>query len=133
MGTNHKMESVFLDSLPLKDRDIASEILSFHLLDEIIEFRLNGVPECLNKAQSRTAEQWRPIINNIILTKISYFTPHKNMSLKHIQLLIKMISFAFNKEGLTLNQVSKKFHASHPIFANWANDLEKIRLEKISK
>ena len=131
-GANHEMEHIFLDSLPLKDRPIAKKILPHYQLKEMIQFQQNGVPEILTNSFSRTPEQWKMIINKVILTKASYFTPTDKISLEHIELLTKIVCFALERPGTSLIQIKTMLNTSHVFFSNWAAKLNEIREEKLA-
>ena len=130
-GANHEMEHAFLDSLSLNDRPIASKILPNYHIRDMILFQQNGLPDVILKEFSRSPEQWKAIINKVILTKATYFTPTDYMSLKHIDLLTKIVCFALERPGLTLYQLQSMLKTSHLYFSNWAGKLNEIRERKL--
>ncbi len=130
-GTNHKMEANFLNNLSQNERPVVYKLLHDFYLQDMVEMRINGVTKELNADFNLSSRQWHNVINQVILTKVSYFVPDKKMSLEHIELLIKITAFALEKPSITLLQICHIFKDTHVFFYNWAKTLEEIRQEKI--
>jgi len=130
-GANHEMETAFLDSLSQNDRPVATELLHNYHLYEMVEFLQRGVPQNLLKEFSKTLPQWRHILNKVILTKVSYFTPNPSMSLNHIEMLSKITNLALEQPETNLRQIHLSLKTSHTFFPHWAKQMEHFRQRKL--
>ena len=132
-GANHEMETAFLDSLSQNDRPVAIELLHNYQLHEMVTFLQNGVPQVLLKEFNKTLTQWRNILSKVILTKVSYFTPHASMFLENIELLTKITNLALGQPNTNLKQIHLSLKTSHSFFSQWAKQMEYYHQSIINK
>lgn len=132
-GANHEMETAFLDSLFQNDRPVAIKLLHNYHLYEMVEFLQRGVSQDLLKEFSKTLPQWKNILNKVILTKVSYFTPNASMSLDNIELLEKITYLALDQPETNLSQIHLSLRTSHSFFSRWAKQMEYFRQRKLTK
>lgn len=131
-GTNHTMETGFLDPLPNMLRPAASDLLQYYRLKQLIEMRKEGpYPEVTQRFQLSTA-QWFRALDAVILTKVTYFELFPEMKTEHIKLLLKAIGLAMNEPGITISELLKRSENRYMYFEEWLHKLVEVNRIKIA-
>lgn len=131
-GTNHSMETGFLDPLPNLLRPAAADLLQYYRLKQLIEMRKEGpYPELTQRFQLTTA-QWFRALDAVILTKVTYFDLFPEIKTEHIKLLLKAIGLAMNEPGITINELLKRSENRYLYFEEWLKKLVEINRVKIA-
>ncbi len=131
-GANHKMESVFLDTLPHKLRPASIELLHNYDLKDMLIYSKQGVPPVLQKEFELTTSQWLQTLDKVILTKVSYFMLTPLMSLEHIDLLEKVIGHAMHQPNIDLKQAKLRLGHTHLFFGDWLTNIIAIKQYKLT-
>ncbi|MDX1795576.1 MAG: hypothetical protein R3219_02520 [Hydrogenovibrio sp.] len=130
-GSNHQMESGFLDELPHSLRPAAADLLQNYRLKQLIEMRKEGpYPELAKRFHLKTP-QWFQVLDAVLLSKISYFELSSNMRADHIRLLMKTIALATNEPDITLTDLLKKTEKRYTFFSDWIRKFIEINRSKI--
>lgn len=130
-GSNHQMESGFLEELPYSLRPAAADLLQNYRLKQLIEMRQEGpYPEVVKRFHLKTP-QWFQVLDAVLLCKISYFELSATMQTNHIRLLMKVIALATNEPDITLPDLLKKTEKHYTYFSDWVRQFIEINRTRI--
>lgn len=131
-GTNHNMESGFLDPIPHLLRPAATDLLQFYRLKQLIQMRKEGpYPELMNRFHL-TTPQWFRVLDAVILTKVTYFELFQEMPTSHMKLLLKTIGLAMNEPDITLTEIHRRAENRYLYFTEWTQKLIEINRTRIA-
>ncbi|HHS99475.1 MAG TPA: hypothetical protein ENK73_01330 [Thiomicrospira sp.] len=130
-GSNHDIDSSFMDELPIAVRDAGLELIRYSNLKEMLEMRLEGITPLLESRFNLTQEQWQMVLNTVILTKVSYFQIEVNFPNRYIDKLIEIACFARGLSDANPLNLYQSVVAEHPRFAQWVKNAIKIKQQNI--
>lgn len=131
-GTNHSMETGFLDPLPNLLRPAAADLLQYYRLKQLVQMRKEGPFAELTGRFQLTSAQWFRALDAVILTKVTYFELYPEMDTRHIKLLLKTIGLALNEPGITLGELLKRAENRYLYFNEWLQKMVEINRYKIA-
>ena len=135
-GHAHKIDSSILNSLDLRQRDAASEIINNHTLSEIVSWNENKIPceKIIDSHLSINKTSWERVLRRALLIKISYFEVNSLFSLETLEYLYCLAKKAMNYKSNSVNEFIKlNISLGYLYMAKWIKDcayLIKIKLEE---
>ncbi len=133
IGTNHTVESGFMDNLPFSLRDAAIDLLKFYRLKELILMYQTEPPLRVRNEFNLTSNQWQQTLRAVILTKVSYFTISPNFPNPYINKLLEIAAYALQTPDATLTEMYHQMEREYPYFARWLLNIHQVKLIKYKK
>ncbi|WP_319380961.1 hypothetical protein [Thiomicrorhabdus sp.] len=127
-GDQDNIDPSFMDRLPVSYRTPALELISQADLRSMLIMRKQGVPIELENKYQLSAEQWRQIINSVILTKLSTFEINTGFPNRYINKLVEIVGAVYGMPNRTARQLEALFRDSHPHFAEWLANLHRVQM-----
>lgn len=118
------IEILFMNSLPFPVRDAAKKLLKYYMLDQLIRMRLDKVHPDLAKEFNLSPQQWALTLDNVILTKLTYFTIHPKLPKPYLKKLVKIAAFASGKPNASINEVIEQLNPEAVIMNDWLNNVK---------
>ncbi len=117
----------FLDNLPLAHRNVAMEIFNFSSLKQMLEMRLQGPDEILEKRHSLKTEQWTEVFDAVILTKLSYFKVRFGFPTIYLNRLVEIAGFCLGFPNVDAHNLALIVQREHPAFADWLKQIDAVK------
>lgn len=131
-GTNHHIDTTFINELPLNMRPAADDMLKNHALSELLLMRKQGVNEFLRRTYSFITDfDWILIINSVLLTKISYFEVNAHFSPAQLDKLLEIAQDALDLPDSSPKNLYKFTEYRYPVFANVIKNIIVLRQHKL--
>ncbi|WP_040725209.1 hypothetical protein [Thiomicrorhabdus sp. Kp2] len=121
----HQVETNFMNALPPSLRPAASELYLKENIDELVESRLKSISEVYEKAYSLSDEQWKRVLNAVILTKFSKIHLGSHLTAEHLAQLNYMVKFTLDMQDATIDEVLIFLEENATTFALWYKKLIK--------
>lgn len=126
-GTNHQVESGFLEELALNHRPAAELMLRHHTLREILLFDTKGITEQIKQDFPHIQQnEWKHISRNALLTKISYFELNELFTHEELQMLAKITFYALDLPNNSLQTIYEYSAYRYPVFAETILKLSRL-------
>ena len=122
----HQVETDFMNALPPSLRPAASELYLKENIDELVESRLKSISEVYKKAYSLSDEQWKRVLNAVILTKFSKIHLGSHLTAEHLAQLNYMVKFTLDMQDATIDEILILLEENATTFALWYKKLLKL-------
>lgn len=131
-GTNHNIETGFIDALSLEVRSAAEDLLKHNTLNELLTMREHGVSDFLHQHYAFIDEvEWQNIIQAVILTKISYFEPNEDFSSRQLATLFKIAQSVMDLPDKTAKAIYQATRQDYPLFASVIKKIVQLQQVKL--
>lgn len=117
----------FFDNLPLAHRNAAMEIFNFASLKQMLEMRLEGPDEVLERRYSLKKEQWTEVFDAVILTKLSYFKVRFGFPTIYLDRLVEIAGFCLGFPNIDAQNLVLIVQREHPVFADWLKQIDAVK------
>lgn len=132
-GTNHHIESGFINDLPFNMRAAAEDLLRHNTLKQLIEIRKHGPNEFLQKTYPTINNfDWINIVQSVLLTKISYFELNELFSLRELEKLLEIAQDALDLPNNSPRKIYQHCEFRYPVLARVIRDLIILRQKKLT-
>lgn len=126
-GTNHQVESGFLEELALNHRPAAELMLRHHTLREILLFNTKEIADKLKQDFPHIKpDQWKQISRQALLTKISYFELNELFEKEELTMLAKITLYALDLPKNSLQTIYEYSEYRYPVFAQTILKLSRL-------
>lgn len=122
----HQVETDFMNALPPSLRPAASELYLKENIDGLVESRLKNISEAYEKAYSLSDEQWKRVLNAVILTKFSKIHLGSHLTAEHLAQLNYMVKFTLDMQDATIDEILILLEENATTFALWYKKLLKL-------
>lgn len=126
-GTNHEIESGFMDSLSFSLRPAATDLLMHYRLKQLLQIRKGGPYPELTRRFDLTPAQWLTVTDAVILTKLTYFQIHVDMTNEHLDLMHEAAANSLLHPGMSLQDMYQKTEMQYGYFAQFVLKLIEVR------
>ncbi|BCN93276.1 hypothetical protein THMIRHAM_10610 [Thiomicrorhabdus immobilis] len=120
------VEATFMNGLPFSLRAAAQELYLKESLESLVKMRLHDVSKDYLNAYSLTEEQWKMVLNVLILTQLSQFTLGKHISKDGREQLIFLVATVLDMQEASNDEILEFLEEKAKIFAVWYAKLLKL-------
>lgn len=118
------IEIFFMNALPFSVREASIKLLKNFMLDELMAMRLDQHPQEKSAEFNLTTEQWEITLNNVVLTKLTYFSIHPQLPKVYLLKLISIAAFALDKPGANVNELIEHVDQDATIMHAWLKNIK---------
>lgn len=123
-GTNHQVETQFLNNLTFSLREAAEDLLKHNTLKQLLLMRRDGVNDFMKKTFPKINDlEWVQVINAVLLTKISYFEVNSQFTEKQLDKLLEIAQSAYELPGNNPVNLYRITEHKYPVFARVVKDI----------
>ncbi|UQB41730.1 hypothetical protein JX580_08625 [Thiomicrospira microaerophila] len=95
-GTNHQVESQFMDNLSFSARQAADDMLGHETLKTFLDYKVHGINSYYKNKYANISElEWSKTLRAVTLTKLSYFELNSFFTNEEIDKWIEIAQDAF--------------------------------------
>lgn len=133
-GTNHQVESQFLDPLSFSARQAADDMLGHETLKTFLNYKVNGVNTYYKTKYPNISDlEWNKTLRAVILTKLSYFEINAYFTNTEIDKWIELAQDAFEiPHGNPINLFRIVEH-KYPVFTKVLKTAILIKQQRLKK
>ncbi|WFE69046.1 hypothetical protein P8S54_01760 [Thiomicrospira sp. R3] len=133
-GTNHQIESQFMDHLSFSARQAADDMLGHDTLKTFIDYKLNGINEFYKKKYPNVNElEWSKILRAVTLTKLSYFELNNYFTNREIDKWIEIAQDSFELPHGSPLYLYKMVEHKYPVFTKVLKTAILIKQQRLKK
>jgi hypothetical protein len=133
-GTNHQIESQFLDNLGFTARNAAEDMLTHDTLKKFIHYQNNGVNDFYKKTYPNISDvEWNKTVRSVILTKLSYFEINTYFSNQEIDKWLEIAQDAFEIPRGNPLTLYKMVENKYPTFSKVVKTALLIKQQRLKK
>lgn len=118
-----QFETSFMNDLSPSLRRAAGELYLKENIDSLVESRLNNISEKYQNEHTLSDEQWRLVLNALILTKISQLNLGNNLTSQQLMQINYMVKIALNMQDATVDEILTGLEDNAKIFSIWYKNL----------
>lgn len=120
------VEAVFMNELSFPLRPAAQDLYIKENLDSLVKMRFQQVSEQYQAKYPLTEEQWRVVLNTLILTQLSQFTLGKHISKDSREQLIFLVAMVLDMQDASTEEVLEFLEEKAKVLATWYVKLLKL-------
>jgi hypothetical protein len=133
-GTNHQIESQFLDNLSFSARNAAEDMLTHDTLKKFIQYKDHGVNDFYKKKYPSISElEWNKTARSVILTKLSYFEINTYFTNQEIDKWLEIAQDAFEIPRGNPLTLYKMVENKYPTFSKVVKTALLIKQQRLKK
>ncbi|WP_044411102.1 hypothetical protein [Thiomicrospira microaerophila] len=133
-GTNHQVESQFLDNLSLSARSAAEDMLTHDTLKKFLNYQAQGVSGFYTKKYPNITQiEWDKIIRAVILTKLSYFEINNYFTNQELDKWLEIAQDAFQQPHGNPVTLYKTVENKYSVFAKVVKTALLIKQQRLKK
>lgn len=126
------IESYYMNALPFSARKVGLLFLREYRLDHLLQMRIQRIDKDLDSRFKLAPEIWQLTLDYVILTKLSAFTIHSQLTSSHLVRLHQIVALALNEPKSNTTKLIKKVEEQAPILADWLKQLKVALVKKKS-
>ena len=126
------VEAFYMNALPFSARKVGLLLLREYRLDQLVNMRIAQVDKDLDARFKLAPEIWELTLNYVILTKLSSFSIHSQLTAAHLVGLHKVAALSLNEPKANTSQLIEKVQEQAPVLADWLKQLKTALARKKS-
>lgn len=119
-------EASFMNELPFSLRKAGQILYQTYLLNELWAMRQGKIYKALNDEFHFTSEQWKQVLNAVILTQLPQYNLSSHLTKKELNKLLEIALLALDKPEQELSELIKSLENDSATLAKWLIQLNKM-------
>lgn len=127
------VESFYMNALPFSARKVGVLFLREYRLDQLVQMRIDRIDKDLEQRFKLAPEIWQLTLNYVILTKLSSFTLHSQLTTSHLIRLHQIAALSLDEPNASTSKLIKKAQEHEAvILTDWLKQLKTALTRKKS-